>query len=260
MEKLKSTNLYYLFGILPLLLLALGGGVLLSSRWWVQILLGLSAVTCTVLLLRKTAFLPRPRSEYGDLKPLGLELPLSYYIQLYTSDRMAEYRFLHRTVEVLSPLWCAADQPAAVAVNPQLLSEEGEQFTRMEVVREIEKYRRKTHVKNVLGLAVPLLALTVLLELGIWLGREAGGWILGGGFAFFGAPAMAAVVVAVLYLWNKGVSKRDYLLDNALLEHFTPEEVRQYITRSEELMNREEKASRRAVLNHYAQERIARLK
>ena len=260
MINLKSTNIYYIIGIIPLISLAFIMGILLSPHCWLKVLLAAVWFCCTFYSVRKFLFLPRPKSEYSDLEPLELRLSIPYNVRLYTSKRMAEYSFLNRHIEVISPLHFKSASPLRIAVNPKLFEQEGEDYTRVAIVREIEKYRNKSQIKNVLGLTTPLLSLIVLVEMYFLFAAHLSKLVNSGALIFFAPSIGVLIILGTLFLWNKSISKQDFITDRRLLSFFSHDEIAQYIRRSEELLCGEEKVQPRTVQNHYAEERIKHLK
>ncbi len=258
--KLKSTNVIYLIGIVPLLVFDFGAGLTLAVGFWPRAAVLAAGVACLIWVCRKFRFLPCPETEYADLVPLDFQVPGNFHVQICSSQRMAEFPFLCRIAEVISPFRFRGDEPVKVAVNPKLLREEGKTFMQIAVLRELEKYRQGSQVKTTLGLVCPLLILAGGTEMVILfkssLGFLSASAVLSVILPMFGA----ACVVAVLFLWNQNISRQDYRLDYALKAYFTEEEIAGFIMRSEELTNHDEKADRRAMQNYYAEKRLQQLK
>ena len=155
----------------------------------------------------------------------------------------------------MSPLLFKKDSPVKIAVNPSLLSEKNN-FAQIAVVRELEKYRTRTAVKSVLGLVVPLLALGCVVE-AIFLWKA--DWLSSSLTGMLFPTVCAAAVVGVLALWNRQVSRQDFVLDQCLLPYFDVDDVIYYVNRSEELLAADDKKPRTEVQRHYARERVKRL-
>ena len=266
MVRLKSTNMIYLLCILPLWLAVCGLGMFLVPALWMRGLIGVVCAGAALWLCRKVSCLPRPQLEYGELTPLELEVPGPCEVQVYTSERMGYYEFLHRTVELVRPLVPNEKHPILVAVNPKLLQQEGEEFVQIAVAREVESYRRHEQLRAVLGLVLPVLGVALGVEVLILAHRL--GWLAQSYLLSMVEPAIAvAALVGTLYLWNKNMSKRDFLMDQAMTAYFTREQLVNYIRQEEALNEKEEKPDysreaeeRKLVHQHYMTERIEHLR
>jgi len=258
--QLKSTNNLYILGTVPLICISMIGAILLSETSWLELLFALIGIVLIVFIVRKSLFLPRKKEVYSDLQPFNLELPTPYNVQLYTSDNMMKYDFLNRWVEIISPLKFQSDMPVMIAINPKILSDETESFTKIAITREIENYKNKSQIKTILGLAVPVLLVIVLTEMYFLFDLDIFGWINPNVFTFFAPFVCVLLFVFVVITWNTNVSKQDYKVDKQLLKYFDKTHIIQYIQRNEELAFHGQKANRRAVQNHYVDERVLRLK
>lgn len=259
MIKLKSTNLLYMIGILPLWTVAIVSGMLLVGTGWVQVLLGIVGAYLFYFVVKKFLFLPRPKAEYSDLVPLAITVPGKYHVALFTSERMAQYEFLNRSVEVISPFTFAQDAPVQIVVNPQLLKEQGERFVQVSVMREIENYRNKSHLKNILGLLVPLLLLVVFVEWFFLLQIDLSAVLGIGVLTYVGPFAGVVAILLILMGWNKSVSYQDRKVDQILLGYFPRQDVAKQIEQSEAAFSKDAKENQRPIYQHYTQERIDKL-
>jgi len=255
----KSSNFYYLAGIgLPLLAIsALSIKIAWPTIWISIIILAVSAYLFKVLI-GKIIFLPRPEREYRELRPLSLDLPEDYGVELFTCPALSKYDFVLRVVEILSPFAFRGCSPKVV-VNPMLLEKKGEMFMKIAITREIERYRKKYQVNTILHLAVPILVLTVIVlsvfAFDIQISNYLSPFILQLVFPFL----FTILFVGHLFLWNKCLSQKDYQLDSFLASIFPVEDVRNYILNMEELERRNEKEKHSTINDHYTSMRLKKL-
>lgn len=258
--KLKSTNIYYLIGLIPWLVLDLGLALYLSYdiKWlfYPLLLIGIGVI---YLLVQKFTYLPRAKSEYESLEESKITLPVSYGVDIYTCKSLSQHSFILRVAEVLSPLILQKNETLKVVMNEQLLKEEGEQFMQIAVVRELERYRTKSQVKVVLRLVVPLLMMVgvvlTVLAFRVNLLDYATSFTVN-----FALPFMVVVIFLLhLFLWNRYLSKEESRLDRFLLQHFSLGAVEHYISKIEELEGSNEKEKYKVFNQHYAKERISKL-
>lgn len=259
MIRIRSGNVWYLAVLGPLWCAVCGCGMLLATSVWLRAGIAAAGLAALIWLIAKVRCLPRPAGSYTGLEPLALALPVECNVRLCLCPEMARYEFLHRTIELVTPLRQGRDEPFLLAVNPALLRQEGESFVRVAAMREIERSRRQEQLKTVLSLLVPLLCLGLLAELTA-LARRAGAAAPTGVWALLEPTLLAAGVVLTLYGWNRGVSRQDLRLDAALKEWFSTEQIVQYIRRSEAMLQEGQKEEQRAVQQHLAQQRIDALR
>ena len=99
--KLKSPNVWFILGTVPVLLLDFALGAWLARGMvWLSVLLLLLGAALAVMMVRKYLVLPKPVKNYGDPEPANLEVPVACNAEFYHCPAMAKYEFLHRTVEV----------------------------------------------------------------------------------------------------------------------------------------------------------------
>lgn len=259
MIRLKSGNVWYLAVLAPLWAAVCVCGLLLANSLWLRAVIAAAGIAALGWLLRKVLCLPRPAGSYTGLEPLELKLPVECNVRPCLCSEMARYDFLHRTLELVTPLRQKAGEPFLLAVNPELLKQEGEGYVRIAAMREIERCRRQEQLKTVLGLLTPLLSLGLLAELAV-LARRAGAAAPTGFWQLLEPVALAAAVILILYGWNRGVSRQDLRLDAALRQWFGVEEIVQYIRRSEAMLQEGEKEERQAIQQHFVQQRIDALR
>ena len=146
--KLKSPNVWFIFGTVPVLVLDFVLGAWFARGMvWLSVVLLLLGLLAAVALVRKFIVMPKPRNRYGTPEPFALELPINCNAEFYHCPEMAKYEFLHRTVEVVSPLW-NGKKPFQVMINPTLAEKYGQDFEKVAVVRELENFRRKNSLKS----------------------------------------------------------------------------------------------------------------
>lgn len=256
--QLKSKNIYYILGLVPLTALDFLLAVKLTSgRWWLSALIGVLGVVTIICIIRKFLWIPHSEASYGTLVPLKLTLPVPYEVDLFTCEAMADYDFLNRVVEVISPIWPAGR--LKVAVNPVILKEKGETFMRTAVCRELRRYEDGSSLKILLGLVAPI-ETAVLIVLGVWAYQVNLSRYFGSFFLNFILPFLMVILLGVdLYLWNRFVSGEDIKLDRYLTKYFTPEEIVCYIETTEEMQSACEGEKSRKFNEHYMEERIKKL-
>ena len=153
--KLKSPNVWFIFGTVPVLVLDFVLGAWFARGMvWLSVVLLLRGLLAAVALVRKFIVMPKPRNRYGTPEPFALELPINCNAEFYHCPEMAKYEFLHRTVEVVSPLW-NGKKPFQVMINPTLAEKYGQDFEKVAVVRELENFRRKNSLKSLVGCCSP---------------------------------------------------------------------------------------------------------
>ena len=254
--KIKSANWMYIAAILPLLVVDFCLGIWMArNKLWLVVLLGVAMVAA---VFRKFKEMPKPMASYGQLRKAELELPVQANVELYWSDEMAKFEFLHRIVEVATPLIPKKDQSFKVMMNPAMLEAHGETFMKVAVTRELESLRTYTSFKSMIGLVVPFefLACCLLCVANFHLQLEVQ---LGGFLVNMVAPAVAVVLFGLaLYLWNKNISTQDIRLDCYLLAHFSKEEIEEYICITEKMLEGGNKG--KEFSEHYKNDRLIALK
>lgn len=256
--KIKSPNWMYLVAILPLLVVDVCLGMYLArNRLWLVALLALLGVAVVVAVVRKFVIMPKPMENYGKYRKADLELPLQANVQLYWSDEMARFDFLHRVAEVVTPLF-PKEETFKVMMNPEMVKTHGETFMRIAVTRELEALKRRTSFSSMAGLVVPFEALACCLMLvasfHMELEKALGGFVVN-----MAGPTIAVALFGLsLYFWNKNISRQDIILDRTLLAHFSKEEIEEYICVMEKMLEgggREKEFS-----EHYKNDRINALR
>ena len=153
--KLKSWNVYYIIGLVPIKLINFILGIkLTSNKIWLSSMIGIIGIGVFIGIVKKFTVMPYPIASYGKLQPLSLDLPVECNALLFTSDIMDQHSFLSRTVEIITTI--RRTDTYTIVVSPKLLREYGEEFTRCAVVREIKKYSSKSALKIFLLLVIPL--------------------------------------------------------------------------------------------------------
>ena len=154
--KLKRTNWYYMAGLLPGTMLNICLGMYLARNiLWLKTVILLSGAVVCAGIVKKFCAVPHSEKSYGQMKPFGMKLPVSYEVDLYLCEEMSRYEFLNRMVEVISPVRMK-EQRTKIAVNPVILEKYGEGFMRIAVLREIRRFEMGTAWKTLVFLAAPL--------------------------------------------------------------------------------------------------------
>ena len=170
--KLKSPNVWFIFGTVPVLVLDFVLGAWFARGMvWLSVVLLLLGLLAAVALVRKFIVMPKPRNRYGTPEPFALELPINCNAEFYHCPEMAKYEFLHRTVEVVSPLW-NGKKPFQVMINPTLAEKYGQDFEKVAVVRELENFRRKNSLKSLVGLLLPVEVLAAAVPAAVAFGPQ----------------------------------------------------------------------------------------
>lgn len=253
--KLKSLNLYYIIGIIPLTALNFILGMKLASeRIWLVCLIGMIGAIVIGGLIKKFMVMPYSVTSYGKLDPISLELPVNCNVLLFTSDIMDKYAFLGRTVEIISPL--RQTGKFIVVVNPKLLREYGKEFTKCAIVRELKRFSSASGLKIILRLAMPIEILIALI-LSVFTFHINLSTYFSGFYVNFLLPFITVVIFGfTLYRWNRYVSKQDMKLDRFLLEYFPSNDVVHYVRVMNELQSVDESEKSRKFNQHYAEERL----
>jgi hypothetical protein len=253
--KLKSLNVYYIIGIVPLTIINFILGLKLSSyKIWLSVIIGIIGIAVISGFIKKFMVMPYPVKSYGKLKPLSLDLPVESNTLLYTSDIMDKHAFLSRTVEIISPI--RQKDKFIVVVNPKLLREYGIEFTKCAIVRELKKYSSKSGLKVILLLIIPMEILASLI-LSVFAFHLDLSTYVSGFFINFILPFIAVILFSfTLYSWNHFVSKQDLKLDRYLLECFSSNDVVHYVEVMNELQSVNENENSKKFNQHYSKERI----
>ena len=258
--KVKSTNLWYMVGLIPPLWLdCLLGMSLARNKGWLVVVLGAVMVLGSVWIVKKFHNMPRSEASYEPLRLLTIELPARYPVKLYACDDMAKFDFMARVAEVISPFRMKEDH-YKLAVNPKLIEQHGETFIKIAATREMRRYETKGALKLLLGLLVPL-QIILAIVLAIFVSRVDLAQYFSAFFITFLLPLlMVFLVVGDLFLWNRFVSQQDIKLDAFLTSYFSVRDVERYITTMEKIEEGGEKEKSRKFSEHYAQERIQNLR
>lgn len=253
--KLKSWNIYYIIGIVPITMINFILGIKLSSnKIWLSSIIGIIGIAVIIGIIKKFTVMPYPVASYGTLNPLSLNLPMECNALLYTSDIMDKHDFLNRTVEIISSI--RQTDTFIVVVNPKIPREYGEEFTKCAIVRELKKHSSKSVLKDILLLVIPIEVLVSLI-LSVFAFQIDLSTYFGGFFTNFVLPLIAVIIFAfTLYLWNRSVSKQDIKLDRFLLKYFSSKDVVHFIEVMNELQSMNENENSRKFIQHYSKERI----
>ena len=257
--KLKSPNVWFIFGTVPVLVLDFVLGAWFARGMvWLSVVLLLLGLLAAVALVRKFIVMPKPRNRYGTPEPFALELPINCNAEFYHCPEMAKYEFLLRTVEVVSPLW-NGKKPFQVMINPTLAEKYGQDFEKVAVVRELENFRRKNSLKSLVGLLLPVEVLAAAVPAAVAFGPQLEA-VLGSFVLYFAAPfAAVAAFGGCLYLWNRTISIQDKQLDAFLLGYFSKEQVKQYIQVTEKMNAEGGSEKSRVFTEHYRDDRLKAL-
>lgn len=257
--KIKSTNWIYIAAITPLLVVDFALGMWLArNKMWLVILLAVFCVAAVAWVFRKFRMMPKSMDTYGNYYKADLELPVDANVELYWAEGMGQFEFLHRIVEVTTPLLPKKGEPFKLMMNPKMLEYYGETFMKVAATRELESLRTYTALKSMLGLVLPFEALAagLLLVANFHIQLEA---ILGGFWVNMVGPFLVVALFGLcLFFWNKRISKDDIRLDCYLLAHFSKEEIEEYICITEKMM--EGGAKGKEFSEHYKNDRLIALK
>lgn len=257
--KMRSTNGYYMLGLLPVTILDFGLGMYLArSKWWLVLGIFACCILVCIRIVKKFYCVPYSEASYGEMEKLPLILPVPYKTVVFSCENMARYNFLNRIAEVISPMkW--KDDYVKIAVNPVMLKKYGSGFIKIAAVRELKRYETGAAYKTLLLLAIPL-EMTIAGVLSVFAFRMDLTAYLGNFFVNVLLPfLMAAGLGIFLFLWNRYISRLDMRLDQYLLQWFSPDEVKTYILVVEELEQKQEREKSHTFSQHYAQERIEKL-
>lgn len=257
--KLKAPNLWYILGTVPVLMLDfILGARLARGMVWLSVLLLLLGLLASAALVRKFIVLPKPRKHYGTPEPADLDLPITCNAVFYRCPEMAKYEFLHRSVEIVSPIG-NGNKPFSVMINPTLKKKYGPDHEKVAVMRELENFRCKNSLKSLIGLLLPaeLLVAAVLAAVAFGPQLEAA---VGSFMLYFAAPfAAVAAFGGCLYLWNRTITRQDKELDAFLLNYFSKEQVEKYIRITEKAQAEGGNEKARVFNEHYRDDRLKAL-
>lgn len=235
--KIKSANWIYIAAIVPLLVADFGLGMWLAGgKLWLVLLLAFFCVAIVAWVFRKFWMMPKSMDTYGKYYKADLELPVEANVEIYWAEGMGQFEFLHRIVEVVTPLFPRKGEPFKLMMNPKMRSYHGETFMKVAATRELESLRTYTSLKSTLGLVLPFefLAAGLMVVANFHLQLET---VLGGFWVNMVGPFVFVALFGLsLFLWNKWLTKNDIRLDLYLLAHFSKEEIEEYICITEKMM------------------------
>ena len=257
--KIKSANWIYIAAITPLLVVDFALGMWLArNKMWLVILLAVFCVAAVAWVFRKFQMMPKSMDTYGEYYKADLELPVDANVELYWAEGMGQFEFLHRVVEIVTPLLPKKGEPFMLMMNPKMMEYHGEKFMKIAVTRELKSVRTYTSMRSMLGLVLPFEALAagLLLVANFHLQLEQ---VIGGFWINMVGPFVVVALFGLcLFFWNKRISKDDCRLDRYLLAHFSKEEVEEYICISEKMLEGGKKE--KEFSEHYKNDRINALR
>ncbi len=258
--KLKSTNWYYLAGLLPVTILNFGLGIYLArNNWWIRYLLIFLCIAICIGIFKKFKNIPHSEASYGVLEKTDINLPVDYDIEIFSSKAMSKFEFMNRIVEVYSSMF-NKNNAIKVIINPEMMKRYGKNFIEVAALREIRKYETGVSYKSFLYLIVPI-EIIISFILSAFVFQKKFVDIMGFFFSNIAFPFLMLLCLALIfYLWNKYISKKDIELDRYLLKYFSVSDIERYITIVEDMNQKEEKENSRKFSQHYAMERIKKLK
>ena len=157
MRHLRSCNWIYMVITLPLMCLDGVLAAVLARRYpLLQVLILGVLAFAIVKAIGKFSHMPYRKEAYADLERIDLDIPLDWDVEAYASAKMAEYDFMTRIAEVVSPMRMGG-KPAVVAVNPKVLESEGKTYMRIAATREVLRYARRISVKLYALIALPIM-------------------------------------------------------------------------------------------------------
>lgn len=258
--KWKSTNIFYFIGVgLPLIVAAaLSIRLAYPGKIWVIVLVAVVAALILKTVIKKTLWVPNSIDSYGEITLLELELPKEYGVDVYTSETMCKYDFIFRLAELVSPLAFRGNRPK-IMVNPKMLKEEGEDFIKIAVTEQIERYRSKYQLFTTLRLVCPILLIVIaglsIFVLNINLSVYIPGFLL----SYLAPAILLGIFMLHLFLWNRSLSKKDQKIDTILATLFPMEDVKSYIKTVDRLERKGEKDNKAQVSQHYLEQRLKHL-
>ena len=93
--KLKRTNWYYMAGLLPGTMLNICLGMYLARNiLWLKTVILLSGAVVCAGIVKKFCAVPHSEKSYGQMKPFGMKLPVSYEVDLYLCAEISRYEFI----------------------------------------------------------------------------------------------------------------------------------------------------------------------
>ncbi len=256
---LKSYNWLYLAVSLPLIaldaiaLIALSGG-----RIWLVAIICAALVYLYVTLVRKFSQMPHRLEEYGELVPYAPDLPFAVNAEFYLSEEMARHDFMGRTVEIVSSLR-QGNAPLKVMVNPEMKRKFGPGFTSIAISREVLKNKQAVNIKNYAAF-VAIITMAIAVIAGYFLFRTQLAAHLSQFVLSFVLPVgIPFSAVLLLFLWNKGISRKDYRLDQELLRYFRLGEVEDFIVKMDGFEGKGDSDKARSFNDYFSKERIRKL-
>lgn len=259
MRYLKSSNWIYMAITLPLLFIDGVLGIIVAGRHPViQVLILGALVFAAVKIIGKFSHMPYKKAAYADIESIDLDIPLDWSVSVCTSAKMAEYDFLGRIAEVVSPMKMGK-RPCVVAVNPSVLEKEGKTYMRIAVTREVLRYAKRIPAK-----LFALIALPVMLFIGVILFFFSFHQVLTSYFSMAALNLLLPFALMLLFLlslffWNSRVAYYDTVLDTALLEYFPKQAVIDYVKRTEAMMAKGDKEKSKVFNEHFLSSRVRKI-
>ena len=160
--KFKSTNIYYMLGLIPLTVLDFALGMWLArAHLWLVIVLGGICALLVHSIIKKFRCVPHTEKSYGTLKPSSLTLPGNYDVAVYESEEMGKYDFMVRTAELISPMRFKGQKPKLI-INPKMRREYGDTFVQIAAVRELRRYETNGALRLLLRLVMSVEAMAAV--------------------------------------------------------------------------------------------------
>ena len=258
MKYLKSSNWIYMAITLPLLT-ADGIFAMLVARRHpaIQVIILGILVFAIVKIIGKFSHMPFKKTAYAELVKTDLDIPLDWSVEICTSAKMAEYDFMTRIVEIVSPM--KMGQKTVVAINPAVLEKEGKTYMRIAITREVLRYAYRISAK-----LYALISLPIMLFIGVILFFFSFHQVLTSYFSLAALNLLLPFVLMLLFLlslffWNNRVAYYDTLLDKMLLDYFPKQAVIDYIKHTEVMMSKGDKEKSKVFNEHFLSSRVRKI-
>ena len=259
MRHLRSCNWIYMVITLPLMCLDGVLAAVLARRYpLLQVLILGVLAFAIVKAIGKFSHMPYRKEAYADLERIALDIPLDWDVEAYASAKMAEYDFMTRIAEVVSPMRMGG-KPAVVAVNPKVLESEGKTYMRIAATREVLRYARRISVKLYALIALPIMLFISVVLLFFSFHQVLTSYFSMAALNLLLPFALMLLFLLSLFFWNSRVSRSDTALDIALLDYFPKQEVVSYVKKTEALMEKGDKEKTKVFNEHFLSSRVEKI-
>lgn len=259
--KINRFNLAMILGILPLFsLMSILILKLVYTNTWLYYGLFAILLWLNYKIVKKFWTMPKRSSQYGGLERLEIELPVLIGMDIYTSRDFDTYKFLNRHVELYSPLIITENNNLKLIISEDMYRSSDIDFCKVALTREYLKFKDKSTVKIVLRLIMPILIVINIILLMVDKQVKFSDYFNPFIYNFLMPFTGVIIFLITLLTWNNYISANEQKIDKILLNFFTVEQTVSYIEMIEGIEGSGEKDKYKTFNEHYAKQRIDKLK